>query len=366
MPDYRVEYVVKRARVVRADATSASVDLDATIETVTTVAGFERRTRARAQGPVQLVREDESWKVADLIVDGISLLSSFFENGVNGSAGGLDVKVLGGRAFEAHVWAYLELTNDLERPVKVERATIGHRRSLLPGWRWGTARLALDTIPPGTSRVDAFASLANVHAAAGIRLLLETDTGLADARPPSVRARRFVPLRARYPWGWGTAVVTLVVVAVGLLFGWWIASLALIQVAAVTLFSFEGHLRRGVGRPLLLRLGLTLAWLATGIALFFVYGGFGRFHGESERERVTRYVEKLTGGEVLDARKVLETHFGACSYRAWDVQATRGRWWVVVTSGVVPLIPYERRLYASAGKAIAARRAVARELPGSC
>jgi hypothetical protein len=366
IPDYRVEYAVKSARLVRADETSATVELDATVETITTGDGFERRTKAHAQGPVQLVREGESWKVADMIVDGVSLRSSFFQNGVSGSAGGLGVTVLGGRAFPAHVWAYIELANELERPVKIESVTLGHRRSLLPGWRWATARLPVDMVEPGCSRVDVVASLADVHAAAGIRLLLKADVGLVDARPPSARSRRFVPLAVRYPWAWSTTLVTTIVVAAGALFGWWIASLVLIQLAALTLFSFEGYLRRGVGRATLIRFGWTLAGLTVGVALFFANGGFGGFRGESEHERVTKYVERVTGAGVVEARKVFEADVGHCPYRVWDVHARRGRWWVVATKGVLPLTPYEHRLYAEPAKVIAVRRALAERLPGSC
>jgi hypothetical protein len=366
VPDYRVDYSIKHARVLRADATNATVDLDATIETVTT-GGRETRTRTRAQGPVQLVREGEAWKVADMVVDGVSLRSSFFENGVTGSVDGITVSVLGGRVFPAYVWAYVELSNELDRAVTVESVTIGHRRSLLPGWQWGRGRLPVDSFPPGTTRVDTIASLENAHAAAGIRLLLKTDAGFVDARPQSVRrTRRRVPLSARYPWAWGTAVVTAIVVAAGVLFSWWLAGLVLVQVSGVTLLSFEGHLRRGIGRPTLIRLGWTLAGVATGAVLFFANGGFGGFRGESERKRVTSYVERFTGADVVDARKVAEQEIGACSYRVWDVQAARGRWWVVATRGVLPLVPYEHRLYASAAKAVAARRALARGLPGSC
>jgi hypothetical protein len=366
IPDHRVDYAVKHARVVRADETSATVDLDATVETITKGDGFERRTKAHAQGPVQLVREGESWKVADMIVDGVSLRSSFFENGVSGSSGGVGVTVLGGRAFPAHVWAYLELTNELERPVQIERATLGQRRSLLPGWRWATARLPVDTVVPGRARVDVVASLADLHAAAGIRLLLKTDVGLVDARPPSVRSRRFVPFSVRYPWAWSTTLVTTIVVAAGVLFGWWIASLVLIQLAALTLFSFEGYLRRGVGRATLIRFGWTLAGLTAGVALFFTNGGFGGFHGESEHERVTKYVERFTGAGVVDARRVFVADVGGCSYRVWAVHAKRGRWWIVATKGVLPLTPYEHRLYADPSKVIAARRTLAEQLPGPC
>ena len=134
VPEYRLEHSIKHARVLRSDATTATVDLDATIETVA-IDGRGGRTRTRAQGPVELIREGDAWKVADLVVDGVSLRSSFFENGVTGSVAGLTLRVLGGRVFPNRVWAYLELTNELDRPVKVESVAIGQRRSLRPGWR---------------------------------------------------------------------------------------------------------------------------------------------------------------------------------------------------------------------------------------
>jgi hypothetical protein len=365
IPDYRVDYSIKQMRVVRADAQSATADLDATIETVTT-SGPEVRSRTHAQGPVQLVRESDAWKVADLVIDGVNLRSSFFENGVTGSIDGVTLRVLGGRAFPTFVLAYLEFANELDRPVKVGSVTVGERRSLLPGWRWATGRLPVDSFPPGTTRVDTLASLRDVHAFAGIRLLLETDAGFVDARPQSARARRRVPLSVRYPWAWGTALVTAMVVPLGLVFSWWIAGLVLLQVAGVTLLSFQGHLRRGVDRPTLLRFGWTLAGVAIGAVLFFANGGFGGFGGESEHERVTKYVERFTGAGVVDAHKVFEEEVDSCSYRVWDVHAVRGRWWVVATKGVLPLTPYEHRLYKKPMKVIAARRALADELPGSC
>jgi hypothetical protein len=363
--DYRVDYSIKHMRLVRADAQSATVDIDATIETVTT-SGPEVRSRTHAQGPVQVVRESDAWKVADLVIDGVSLRSSFFENGVRGSIDGLTLRVLGGRAFPTFVLAYVELANDLDRTVTVESLTVGQRRSFLPGWRWATGRLPVETFPPGTTRVDTLASLRDVHAAAGIRLLLQTDAGLVDARPDSARARRRVPLSVRYPWAWGTALVTAMVVPLGLVFSWWIAGLALLQVAGVTLLSFQGHLRPGAARPTLLRFAWTLAGVGIGAVLFFANGGFGRFGGESEHERVTKYVERFTGGGVVDARRVFEEDIDSCPYRVWDVHAIRGRWWVVATRGVLPLTPYEHRLYTEPLKVIAARRALADELPGSC
>ena len=368
LPDYRVDYSIKHARVVRADATTATVDLDATIETVTTD-GRAARTRTLAQGPVQLVREGDAWKVADLIVDGVSLRSTYFENGVTGSTNGVTVSVLGGRALATHVWAFLELSNELDRQVKLESVTLGQRRSLLPGWRWARGSFPVATLPPGTLRVDTAASLQNAHAGASIRLLLKTDAGLVDARPQSVRSRRRLPVSVRYPWAWSSVVVAAVVVALGVVFGWWIAGLALVQIAGVTLLSFEGHLRRGIGRPTLIRLVWTLTGLAAGIALFFTHGGFGRFRGESEHERVTKFVEKATGAPVVGAHKVAKIEIGACSYGAWDVKTTKLRWWIVATTGphdVLPLTLYEFRLYPSAAKAIAARHAIAKELPGSC
>jgi hypothetical protein len=365
VPDYRTEYSIKRERVLRADEATATVDLDATIETITTETGA--RTRTKLQGPVQLVREGDAWKVADLVVDGVSLRSSIFENGVTGSAGGFVVRVLGGRAFPSYVRAYVELSNELERPVSVESVALGQRRSLLPGWRWAAGRIPVDGVPPGTLRVDVVASLEHAHAAVPFRLLLKTDAGFVDARPQGVRrSRRRVPVSVRYPWAWGTTVVAAIVVSLGLLFSWWIAGIVLVQVAGVTLLSFEGHLRRGMGRPMLLRLGWTLAGLATGTVLFFANGGFGNFRGETERTRVTTYVERFTYGAVLDAQKVLQTNVGGCSYRVWDVRSSRGRWWVVVTKGALPLTPYAHETYARPAKAIAARRALAKQLPGPC
>jgi len=357
LPDYRVESSIKRARVLRADATTATVDLDAAIETVAT-GDREVRTRTRAQGPVQLVREGEAWKVGDLVVDGVSLRSSFFQNGVTGSVGGLTVSVLGGRAFPTRVWVYLELSNELERPVKVESVAIGQRRSLLPGWRWARGRIAVNTVPPGSVRVDAIAALQDVHAAAGIRLLLRTDAGFVDARPQSVRSRRHVPLSVRYPWVWSSGVVTALIVALGSLFGWWIAGLALVQIAGVTLFSFEGHLRRGVGRPTLIRFAWTLTGLAAGAALLFANGGFGRFRGDSDHHRVTSYVEGVTGAGVVDAKKVAESEVGACDYRIWDVRTTKRRWWVMSVKGRrtgLPITLYGHSEFGSAAKLIAYR-----------
>jgi hypothetical protein len=87
--------------------------------------------------------------------------------------------------------------------------------------------------------------------------------------------------------------------------------------------------------------------------------------GESEHERVTKYVERFTEGGVVDARKVFEADVGDCPYRVWDVHATRGRWWVVAKNGVLPLTPYNQ-MYANPVKVIAARRALAQQLPGSC
>jgi hypothetical protein len=357
VPDYRSEYSIRRERVLRADETTATVDLDATIETITTETGA--RTRTKVQGPVQLVREGDAWKVADLVVDGISLRSSIFENGVTGSADGFVVRVLGGRAFPSYVRAYLELSNELERPVNVERVALGQRRSLLPGWRWAAGRIPVANVPPGTLRVDVVASLQHAYAAVPFRLLLKTDAGFVDARPPAIRrSRRRVPVSVRYPWAWGTAVVAAIVVSLGLLFSWWIAGIVLVQAAGVTLLSFEGHLRRGISRPTLLRFGWTLAGLLTGAVLFFANGGFGRFRGESEHEQVTRYVEAYTRAHVVDAQRVAKREAGGCDYRVWDVRTTKGRYWALAAKGRhtgLPVAVYLHRGFASPAKLISDR-----------
>jgi hypothetical protein len=357
VPDHRSEFSIKRERVLRADETSATVDLDATFETITTETGA--RTRTKVQGPVQLVREGDAWKVEDLVVDGISLRSSIFENGVTGSVDGFGVRVLGGRVFPSYVRAYIELSNELERPVKVERVVLGQRRSLLPGWRWAAGRIAVAEVLPGSLRVDAVASLQHAHAAVPFRLLLGTDAGFVDARPQGVRrSRRRVPVSVRYPWAWGTAVVAGIVVALGLLFNWWIAGIVLVQAAGVTLLSFEGHVRRGMSRRTLVRFGWTLAALVAGVVLFFANGGIGRFRGESERERVTRYVELYAGAHVVDAARIDERRAGGCDYRIWDVRTTKGRYWALAAKGRhtgLPVAVYAHSTVASAAKLISDR-----------
>ena len=165
-------------------------------------------------------------------------------------------------------------------------------------------------------------------------MLLKSDVGLVDARPKSARrARRWVPLSVRYPWSWGTAIVAAMVVPTGVFFGWWTAGLVLVQISGVTLLSFERYLRKGVGRATLIRLCWTLAGVATGVALFLTNGGFGRFRGESEHQRVTSYVEGVTGADVVSAQRVAEQEVGACHYGVWDVRTTRHRWWAVATRG---------------------------------
>jgi hypothetical protein len=152
--------------------------------------------------------------------------------------------------------------------------------------------------------------------------------------------------------------VTALVVPLGLVFGWWIAGIVLVQVAGVTLLSFEGHLRRGMSRATLLRLGLTVASFATGAVLFFANGGFGGFRGESDRERVTRYVEAVSHGRVLGATKVAEDEIGPCDYRVWDVRTTKGRWWAVSVKGRragLPVAVYRHGEFASAAKLISFR-----------
>jgi hypothetical protein len=352
VPEHTVDVSIKRATIRRVEADTATVDLDATIATTTKRRDFESRSTARAQGPVSLVREDGAWKVADLVVDGVSLQACFFEGGPTGSSGGVTLRILGGRVFSERVWAYLELVNDLDRSVAVTSVTLAQHRSLLPGWRWARGRIPIDSLRPGRTRVDVVAALKDPHAAARNRVLVQTDAGLVDARPESVwPARRFVPVAVRYPWTSWSAVGGAIVVAAGVLFDWWVASIVLVQVAGVTLLSFEGHLRRGMNRRTIAQLAWVVTCLGAGVALFFANGGLARFRGRSERSRVTAYVRDVTAAKVTLAERVWEERRGPCDYEVWEVRTSRSRWWVVSTKGDRALLPvalYEHDRFPSA------------------
>jgi hypothetical protein len=364
IPDYRVDYSIKHMRLVRADAQSATVDIDATIETVTT-SGPEVRSRTHAQGPVQVVRESDAWNVADLVIDGVSLRSSFFENGARGSIDGLTLRVLGGRAFPTFVLAYVELANDLDRTVTVESLTVGQRRSFLPGWV-GDRSFARRDVPAGND--------ARRHARVASRRACRRrdQVAAADRR----RSRR----RAS---GLGSRTTS--------------------RAAVGSLSLGVGHgARDGDGRPARPRVQLVdrrpraVAGRRRDVALVSGPPATGRRSTDTaqvrldarrrrdrrrallrqrrlrplrrrERARAGDEVRRaITGGGVVDARRVFEEDIDSCPYRVWDVHAIRGRWWVVATRGVLPLTPYEHRLYTEPLKVIAARRALADELPGSC
>jgi len=337
LPEHETRVEIRSARVVRADETTATVDLDATTSATWKVDGRTRTSTSKAQGPVQLVREDGVWKVVDLVVDGLGLLARYFDRESRGSAGALHATVLGARVMPEWVLAYLEVDNGTGAPVRVRSVVVGQSRSLLPGSRWARGTLALEELPPGTTRLEATGALHNVRTTSALRFLLDTDAGLVDVRPASRRpARRRIPVKARFPWAWGSLVVAAVVAVLGVVFSWWLAGIALIQIAAVALFSFEGHLRRGMPRHTALLFGWTLAGLALGLVLFFGNGGIGRFRGGSEHDRVTDYVEGtllLRDARVERAAKWTED---GCGYRVWDVRTPQRALWIVVTPTAQP------------------------------
>jgi len=106
VPEHTVQFSITRARIRSIEQDTATVDLDATIVTSTRRNDFESKTTARPQGPVSLVREEDAWKVADLVVDGVSLRACFFEGGPRASAGGVTVSVLGGRVDASRSTSY--------------------------------------------------------------------------------------------------------------------------------------------------------------------------------------------------------------------------------------------------------------------
>lgn len=57
VPEHTTDFSIKQARIQRLEADRATVDLDATIVTVTQDSGFTSKSTTRAQGPVSLVRQ---------------------------------------------------------------------------------------------------------------------------------------------------------------------------------------------------------------------------------------------------------------------------------------------------------------------
>ena len=359
--EHTTEVSIKHARVVFRDSNGATVDLDATIDAVEKNG---HRTRAKVQGPVQLLREDGDWKVKDLTVDDVSLAANYFETQVSGSVEGLEFTVLGGRMFPEFVLSYVSATNRLDRVVTLRRFILGQRRTLLPGWRWSSAGAPIKELQPGLTRFDVTGLMKNAHAVKGVRLLVETDAGFVDARPESMRALRRIPLHVAYPWTWSSAGVAAVVVATGAFFRWWIAGVVLLQVAVVTLLSFQGHVRRGMSRTTFLHFCWTLTASAIGAALFFTHGGFGGPRGRSQRDRVSSFVQAVTQRGVVRADRLFTRDVGNCAYTVWDVTATPPRKWWVVTNNGSPLFSnwqlYAQRDIAQPDRALSKALAEAR------
>jgi hypothetical protein len=72
-----------------------------------------------------------------------------------------------------------------------------------------------------------------------------------------------------------------------------------VQSAGVTVLSFEGHLRRGVGRPTLIRFAWTLTGLAAGAVLFYPHSEFGSV------AKLIAYRLELNRRAVADLAKLL-------------------------------------------------------------
>jgi hypothetical protein len=211
---------VRSARLMQRDEDSATVELDAAIKATGrivpgrhVVPGNPITFDVAADGPARLVRENGDWKVVDLTLDGRSLRDSYFELDRAAGDRGLRVSALAGRVLEKDVEVYLELENASGAPVALRRVAIALPRRRL-GWRWRLVRLASYTVEPGTTRIEAVGHFRDPAAAAGVRLLLETDSELIDVAPPSAEPRRRMPWRAGRPLlDWAVKVITIAVVA---------------------------------------------------------------------------------------------------------------------------------------------------------
>jgi len=151
--------------------------------------------------------------------------------------------------------------------------------------------------------------------------------------------------------------VTALVVAIGVVFNWWLAGIVLVQICGVMLFAFEGFLRKpALSRAVLSRLALTLGGCVLGVALFFGNGGFGRFHTSGEERRVERFGELALSTSSVSVEKVTARRVAGCEYTVWDVRSRRIRIYVVSTATRVAVADPSESAEDAIANQVAARR----------
>jgi hypothetical protein len=214
--EVRLDATVRSAVVERVDADSAVVALVATVAGHTHfVSGVRRSWTSNATGPVQLVREGDSWKVADLVVDDRSVLGSFRDLALDDGVGALHVRAVAGRFVGSSVRLYLELDNRSGRAVPLRHPALGTRRRTR--WSWRRGLLGAERVQPGLSRVEASGSAKRMDGAVDFRYVFDTDEGCVDLRPAGVTRLTRTPLAARAPIAYWLLQVAAIAAAAGLL-----------------------------------------------------------------------------------------------------------------------------------------------------
>ena len=280
----RYDVTLHTAEITAADETTATVEVDATINgAMLSVIDTRSTWKTRLQGTAQLVRQESEWKVTDLYLNGESVLESFFERELGDSTDGVKVKLLVGRINPPAVRLYLEVENSAGRPVPIRHAGIGVPRRGR-GWRWHSAVLGTDQVEPGVSRVEATTNVKGIRPGGEVRLVFECGSGVVDLRPPAARHRSRAPLRARSPvLCWVTTVVAYAT-GVGLLarvaFGvdpLFMAAFVLVFLSAGALLRLVRQARRKFSRVFVPWFGAALGMTAAGAVLLIADTGLSVF-----------------------------------------------------------------------------------------
>jgi hypothetical protein len=174
---------------------------------------------ARYTGPVELVRVEGAWKVANIVRNGANPRDLMWHPEIADHFGDIGARGLVARVEGSLIHLYCAFDNQTEGSVVIAGVSMA-RRKWWGRWQWARRVVsALAEAPSGTTtfavdgEFDGFAFLRPRRSK--VRLIMRTDVGVLDVRPAGVRARRrrMRPLRID-PILSGTAATVLFLVLV--------------------------------------------------------------------------------------------------------------------------------------------------------
>src|SRR5579862_54165 len=231
VPKEKIKLSINKLELVYAEDDLAVVDLDAVLRWESIV-DAPRNYLTQYTGPVEVVREDGKWRVADLIQNGTSVREAIFDPAVADVHDGLELVSLAGRRERRFVRVYFESRSTLGAPLAITGAAFGYRTKLRR-WRWGRALLPLQEIPRGVYRFAVDGQAEDVKRGAEVRVVLRTATGLLDARPASVRRRRRFPRTTGRRWSLWLPLIGLALLLPLLRAPWWLLPIFLLWIGVM-------------------------------------------------------------------------------------------------------------------------------------